>query len=60
MPKNSSLGILEFLRLKYQNIYRIVLKVSKNKKEIFMPSVVKITDLENEVQKLARNKKQIK
>ena len=50
----------EFLRLKYRNIYRIVLKVTKNKKEIFMPSVVKITDLENEVQKLARNKKQIK
>ena len=44
----------------HENIYRIVLKATKNKKEIFMPSVVKITDLENEVQKLARNKKQIK
>ena len=33
-----------------------MLKVTKNKKEIFMPSVVKITDLENEVQKLARKR----
>lgn len=42
----------------YENTYRIVLKVTKNKQEIFMPSVVKITDVKSEIEKLKRNKQE--